>query len=61
MRTPYQLDDLNYEGIIQAEIDLLFPEAKHLKRIFCEAKKTRAIINLCEGLCHYSWHDIDSF
>lgn len=47
LRSPYQLDELNYEGLTQPERDLFIPEAKFLKKVFYQTKRNRSINAIC--------------
>lgn len=51
---------MTYE-LIQQESDLFIPDAKFLKRIFAEAKKSRSITAVVKCYCHFSWNDNEHF
>jgi len=46
-------------AINTSERDLYIPEAKFLKRVFNSAPRTRSIVKICEGYCHFTWTDTD--
>ena len=60
--SPYQLDDIQgYEGLIQQERDLFFPEPKFLKIVFNNQRKNRGYKFLGLAFAHYTWFDKDDY
>jgi hypothetical protein len=60
--SPYQLDDIQgYEGLIQQERDLFFPEPKFLKIVFNNQRKNRGYKFLSLAYAHYTWFDKDDY
>lgn len=60
-RSPYQLDDANFEALLQCERDLFIPEAKFLKKVFADAKRNRALGFICKGYIHFCWNEPEGF
>lgn len=59
--SPYQTDNVDFQGLIQQERDLYIPEAQFLKMVFQKGFKNRSLKALCQSYCHYTWSDPDSF
>ena len=60
--SPLQLDDVQgYEGIIQQERDLFFPDPKFLRNLFNNQRKNRGFKFLSLAYAHYTWFDKDDY
>jgi len=57
--SPYQTDNVIFEGLLQQEKDLFFPDSKFLKMAFASSKKNRAMVALSKGYIHYTWNEAD--
>ena len=60
-QTPFQLDNLNFDGLTQPERDLFYPSYKFLKKFILEAKKARALNSLAPAYLHFTYFDEESY